>query len=144
MKKESSQAKPVQAKKVADLHWDCRHWKSTIRFVKDEITFLDHLLNSYVFEPNTPKMFESIQDFLRRLKKAKEKKDAVVNRIAHHENDLGGMLECIDDACDIGFYKKHNVLKAEVVGCADDFRNLKTEIFKYAGAILKSRKRGLD
>ena len=50
------------------------------------------------------------------------------------------MLECKDERCDLGFYNKHNALKAEVVSCMEDFQNLKAEIFNYAGGILKKRK----
>lgn len=129
-----------QAKKVDELHWDARHWKSMLRFMQDEITFIERLLNSYIFEPNTPNLFERLQDFQWRLKKAKNKKSGVIAQISKHEKNLGGMLECTDEACDLGFYQKHNVLKAEVVSCVEDFQTLKAEIFNYASGILKKRK----
>ena len=129
-----------QAKKVEELHWDARHWKSTLLFMQDEIAFIDRLLNSYVFEPNTPNLFERLQDYLQRLKTTKKRKAEVILQISTHENDLGGMLECKDERCDLGFYNKHNALKAEVVSCMEDFQNLKAEIFNYAGGILKKRK----
>jgi len=129
-----------QAKKIEELIRNTRHWKSKLRFVQDEILFIDRLLNSYVFEPNTPNLFERLQDYQRRLKTAKNRKAKVIQQISRHKNKLGGMLECKDEACDLGFYPKHDVLKAEVVGCVEDFQNLKAEIFNYAGAILKKRK----
>ncbi len=133
-----------QSKKVEELHWDTRHWKSTLRFMQDEISFIDNLLQSYVFEPNTPNLFERLQDYIERLKKAKSRKTQVIQQIINHEKDLGGMLECKDEACDLGFYQKHAILKAEVVGCMEDFQQLKSEIFNYAGGILKRRKPKTD
>lgn len=130
----------AQAQKLEELHCECRHWKSVFHFMADEITFIDHLINSYVFEPNTRNLFERLQDYLRRLKKVKSKKLKVVQKIIKHENHLGGLLECNDDTCDLSFYRKHNLLKAEVVDCMNDFQNLKTEIFNYASAILKKKK----
>lgn len=129
-----------QAKKVEELHWDAKHWKSKLRFMHDEVLFIDRLLNSYVFEPNTPNLFERLQDYQRRLKTAKEKKTEIIQQISRHESNLGGMLECKDEACDLGFYQKHNTLKAEVVSCVGGFQNLKAEIFNYAGGILKKRR----
>ena len=129
-----------QAKKVDKLQWDVRHWKSTMRFVEDEILFIERLLNSYVFEPNTPNLFERLQDYRQRLKKAKNRNTKLALNISRHKNNLGGMLECKDEDCDLGFYRKHDVLKAGVTGHLEDFQNLKAEIFNYAGAILKKRK----
>lgn len=139
-KMENNHIKSEQDRKVAELHWDCQHWKSSLKFLDDEMTFIERLLNSYVFEPNTPNLFERLQDYLDRLKKVNSRKKEVRKAIAKHENDLGGMLECIDAACDAGFYQKHNVMKAETIGSLDDFQNLKAEIFNYAGGILKKRK----
>jgi len=140
MNNEKSFKENEQARKVDELHWDARHWKSTLRFMQDEILFIDRLLNSYVFEPNTPNLFERLQDYRQRLKTAKSKKTEVIQQISRHEGNLGGMLECKDEACDLGFYRKHNALKAEIVATVEDFQNLKAEIFNYAGGILKKRK----
>ena len=108
--------------------------------MEDEIRFVDHLFESYIFEPNTPGLFELIQDYQKVLKTTRNKKRQVWQHIIKHENNLGGMLERRDKACDLGFHQKHDVLKAEVVGCVVDFQNLKGEIFNYASEILKKRK----
>ncbi len=137
---ENNKTRADQHKKVEKLHWDSQQWKSSLQFMDDEITFIDRLLNSYVFEPNTPNLFERLQDYQERLKIVKANRNVVREHILKHENDLGGMLECTDSDCDHGFYQKHDILKAEVVGCLDDFQNLKSEIFNYAGGILKKQK----
>lgn len=129
-----------QTKKVDLLHWDVRRWKSILRFMQDEMLFIDRLLNSYVFEPNTPNLFERLQDYRLRLKAAEKIKAKVMQQISGHKNNLGGMLECKDEACDLGFYQRHDMLEAEVVSCVENFQNLKAEIFNYAGSILKKRK----
>ncbi len=129
-----------QSKKVEDLHADCRNWKSKLKFLDNEILFMKNLLNSYVFEPTTPNLFERLQDYLFRLKKTRNGMSKININISKHENDLGGMLECADDACDLDFYQKHETLKAEVVDFMEDFQNLKAEVFNYAGGVLKKRK----
>lgn len=144
MNNEQSVTENEQAKKVDKLHWDVRHWKSTLRFMQDEMLFIDRLLSSYVFEPNTPNLFERLQDYQQRLKTAKKRKTKVMQLISRHKNDLGGMLECKDEACDLGFYQKHDSLKAEVVDCVSKFQDLKGDVFNYAGSILKKRKSTKD
>lgn len=129
-----------QNKKIEELHYELQGWKSNLHFIDDEIVFIDRLLNSYVFQPNTPNLFERLQDYQHRLKKTKDTKTKLKNRIAKNENNLGGMVECIDESCDLEYYQKHDKLKAEVVDSISKFRELKSEIFNYAGGILKKKK----
>lgn len=140
MKTQNGDSKTEQSKKVARLHMELKQWKSNLYFIRDEMIFIERLLNSYVFQPNTPNLFERIQDYLYRLKKVEQKREKFVALIGHHENDLGGMLECKDDNCDSYYYRRHDALKAEVVQCSHIFQELKSEIFNYAGGILKKRK----
>lgn len=137
---EDKQIKSGQDRKVEELHWDSQRWKSNLQLMEDELVFIDRLLNSYVFEPNTPNLFERLQDYKERLKKAKAGKKRVRESISRHEVNLGGMLECADNTCDKEYYQKHDLLTAEVLLCLDNFQNLKWEIFNYAGGILKKRK----
>ena len=130
MKKE--EIKIEQKKKLEDLHWQIQQWKSNLRFMDDEIIFINRLLDSYAFQPNTPNLFERIQDFKTRLKHVTIEKKEVLKQISKHENDLGGMLECTDIQCDLGYYRKQDKLQAEVDLCLENFN--------YAGGILKGRK----
>jgi len=132
--------KSSQAKKIEELHTDFQQWKSHLFLMQDELLFIEHLLNSYIFEPNTPNLFERLQDYQTRLKKAQINRLKVCQIIAQHEKDLGGMIQCTDAACDNAYYQKHEKTKAETVNCLENFQNLKSEIFQYAGGILKRRK----
>ncbi|TFG75824.1 MAG: hypothetical protein E4H26_05510 [Flavobacteriales bacterium] len=140
MNAENDFTKTDQSKKVDQLYLELMQWNSALRFMGDEILFLEHLLNSYAFEPKTPNLFERLLDYQARVKKAKTEESVVATHIRKHKNDLGGMLECTDDACDLTYFQKHAKLKAEWTACLEDFQNLKSEIFNYAGAILKRKK----
>ncbi len=129
-----------QTKKIEELHADFQQWKSHLYLMQDELTFIDHLLNSYIFEPNTPNLFERLQDYQTRLKKMSVNRQEICQMIAKHEKELGGMIQCTDTACDNAYYQKHEITKAESVSCLENFQNLKSEIFQYAGGILKRRK----
>lgn len=140
MKNTNNHTPAEQSKKVDLLHLELRQWQSNLYFMLDEMIFIDRLLHSYAFQPNTPNLFERIQDYLHRLKKAKQERANYVTLIGKHEKDLGGMLECTDDNCDLQYYQKHHTLKAEVAKCTQTFQELKSEIFNYAGGILKKKK----
>ena len=125
---------------IEELHSEIQQWKSNLQFMDDELIFIDRLLNSYVFQPNTPNLFERLQDYKSRLKHAKISKQEVCHHISRHENTLGGILECTDSLCDLGYYRKHDKLQATVAECLEGFQELKSGIFNYAGGILKQRK----
>ncbi len=132
--------KEAQARKEQELQLDCRNWKSALLFTHDEITFMERLLGSYIFEPNTPNLFERLQEYQDRLKAIKQKKARVQTAISQHGNHLGGILECADEACDLGFFQQHAELKVKVAAFNSAFQELKAEIFKYAGGVLKKNK----
>ncbi|MFC2148767.1 hypothetical protein ACFLR9_09390 [Bacteroidota bacterium] len=125
---------------IQKLHLDAQKWKSSFSLMNDELVFIEHLLHSYVFEPNTPNLFERLQDYLERLKLIKSDKTNVQNRMVQHENNLGGSIECRNSKCDEDIHVEHEKLKANVANCFQQFQILKSEIFNYAGGILKSRR----
>ncbi len=129
-----------QEKKAEELHWEIQQWKSHFQFLNDELLFITRLLDSYVFQPNTPNLFERLQDYKTRIKQIETTKKGIRQRISQQENILGGMLECTNSACDLTYYRKHDKLQIEIDGCLSQFQELKSEIFNYAGGILKKRK----
>lgn len=126
--------------KVEELHWESLKWKSHLLLMEDELLFINRLLKSYAFEPNTPNLFERLSDYRERISQVEKKKNQAKKNIASHESELGGIMECKDRACDNAYYQKHNAIEAEVLACINDFQTLKSEIFNYAGGILKKHK----
>jgi hypothetical protein len=129
-----------QSKKVEELQTDCKYWISTFNFFEEEIIFIKKLLDSFAFEPNTPNLFERLQDFKKRLAAVNIEWKSSKESILQHENNLVGMLKCKDKTCDLTFYNAHNILKKQVLENFDNFKILKSEIFNYAGGILKNNK----
>ncbi len=132
--------KADQSQKVERLHQELRQWQSNLYFMQDEILFIDHLLNAYIFQPTTPNLFERIQDYLFRLKKVKQQKEKLGTLVSNHEKNLVGMLRCTNSKCDEPYYQRHDTMKVEVTKCLKSFQMLKSEIFNYAGGILKKNK----
>lgn len=122
------------------MHWDCQQWKSTLQFIDDGIVFIEGLLNTYIFLPNTPSLFEKLQDYNRRLKNLKTIKAKVRSSLSRHENNSGGLMEVYDCKCDGQLYQKHDLLKAQVADCNERFKDLRSEIYSYAASILKNRR----
>ncbi len=123
------------------MHWDCQQWKSTLHFIDDGIIFMEGLLNTYTFLPNTPSLFEKIQDYNTQMKNLKKIKAEVRSSLSKHENISGGLMEVYDCKCDGQLFQKHDILKAQVADCVERFHTLRSEIYCYAANILKNRRR---
>jgi len=121
------------------LHHETRTWLSQLHFISDEMKFIEHLLDSYVFEPDTPDLFQRLQEYERSLAKSKKGCSEVCEQIRKHENKLGGLLELDNGTLDSAYVKKHLQYEAEVVRFMLEFQELKAAIFNYAGGILKKR-----
>lgn len=137
---EKSSIKPDQEKKLEKLHWESLKWKSHFLLMEDELLFIHRLLNSYVFEPNTPNLFERLMEYKSKIKMIEGNIAKVKANLTTHENELGGIMECVGKSCDKIYKKKHETIKAQALSCIEAFQELKLEIFNYAGSILKKNK----
>jgi hypothetical protein len=124
---------------IEELHEESKKWISHLNFMADEIVFFDHLLNSYVFEPDTPALFEDLQKYEGRLEESKRHCSKVIKDVVDHENKLGGLLEILNSSLDHAYQTKHQHFRAEAEDCLDNFIRLKEDIHAYASAILKKR-----
>lgn len=106
----------------------------------EQLEFTSQLLDSYIFQTDIPGFSESLEDFKARLKSIEAIKKEVRDRISKHESSLGTMLEASDSTDNRPHYRRHDSLQAMVYVCLKDFQDLKAEIFKCAGDILKRRR----
>lgn len=127
-------------KKAQELYLELQKWKSYIYFIDDEQLFMDRLLNSYIFEPSTPNLFERLELFKQKFAISKKKKQNLKKVFAEHEGKLGGILECTSAYCDATYNKKHKKFLQKVTAYVEDYIKLKSEVYEYAGSILKKRK----
>lgn len=130
----------ARSDKVEEMHFDLQGWKSNLHFAEDEIIFIDQLLHSDAFQINTPNLFERLQDYIERLKKSKKSKSQLLKSIRKNESELGGMMESTNISENLQYYQKHDALKTEVETYFTNFKELKSEIFNYAGGTMKKRK----
>lgn len=121
-------------------HNDVKVWKSNISLINHEITFIENLTNSYIFEPRTPNLFEKLEHFKAHIRTIKNRLDTLVQSLTKHDAELSGMLECDTVSCDVFFETKHLSIKEDYRDFIDTYNEVKTEIFNYCGTILKSNK----
>lgn len=126
--------------KIEIIHDELQDWKSYLQFIDREMAFIKGLINSYMFEPKTEKLFDQLETFKKNLTVARKNKNSLKKTIKLHENGLGGIFECSQAECDNHYYEKHQFLKSEMTEYIKTYIELKNEVYDYAGSILKQRK----
>lgn len=126
--------------KMEDFRCELQRWKSHFMFIEDEVAFIEKLLNSYVFEPTTPNLYERLDQFKQKFMGSKQKKKQLEKKILAQERQLGGILECTSHMDDVNYGKKNDRLRNEVGQYFEDYQKIKAEVYGYAGLVLKRRK----
>lgn len=130
----------VVENKIEALHVELQRWKSHLQFIEDEMHFIQKLLNSYVFEPRTPNLFERLEQFKQEFTESRREKERIKKLMLGHERHLGGIFECTSEVCDDSYYKKHEGLRNGILKYLDEYLKLKAKVYNYAGSVLKRRK----
>ena len=125
----------------SEYHKDMVVSKSKLLLIRDEFHFLNQLINSYVFEPNTPNLFERLQDYKTKLDQLHTKYDHMFGLLTDHDNELDGLMECDTIVCETAYDEKHIMIMELLDDFVDTFQELKSSIFKYCGSILKKHKK---
>ncbi len=123
-----------------EFHTTTKNWISSLQFIEDELRFIEYLMCSYVFEPDTPNLFERLQDYKERIQNIQFRKKNMAKWLLNHENELSGLLESRQEDSDSSYAEKHRELQVEFLLFHEDFQQLKSEIFNYAGGILRKRR----
>ena len=134
-------ATTISEQELRDIHFETLEWKSSIQFIQGEKLFMNQLLQSYVFEPTTPNLFERIQEFKLEIQDIEKEVEKLQEEIRKHESALGGMLECDTISCYNYYTEDHRRMTALFSDFYKKFQTLKYEVFNYAGGILKTKKK---
>ncbi|WP_318312802.1 hypothetical protein [Flagellimonas crocea] len=130
----------IRERKIEIIHDELQDWKSYLQFIEREMVFIKGLINSYMFEPKTEKLFDRLETFKKQFTASRKNKKSLNKAIKEHENGLGGIFECSQAECDNHYYEKHQSLKEEMTDYIKTYIELKNEVYDYAGSILKKRK----
>tara|TARA_R110000744_G_scaffold114950_1_gene214971 strand:- start:638 stop:1066 length:429 start_codon:yes stop_codon:yes gene_type:complete len=133
--------KPNHQMMMDRLHEQSLEWKSIILFMEEEIIFLEHLLHSYHFEPDTAELYERYHKYLKQLDEIKFAKNNLKVQIDGHEASIGGIMDSIDHFGDSSFYIEHDDINVLVQKTSEDYRKLKSEIFDYAITVMRKHKK---
>jgi tRNA U34 5-carboxymethylaminomethyl modifying GTPase MnmE/TrmE len=125
---------------LGKLHQESRNWLSAIAFWKDEVRFMQNLINKnfvYFFSNNDK---DSLKVLLKRIQEMeKTKLDTLKKKVINHEKHLADYSKNKTDFNEQIVRKEHAVLTNDLDLFQTNYRLIKTELFRLAEEVLKEK-----
>ena len=125
---------------IQELHEESKIWLSTIAFWKDEVKFMHHLINEnfVYFLSNDEK--GSLNALLKKITEIeKNKLDTLKTKVIHHEKTLSNYLQYGKELDEEKFKNDHENISKEFDFFQNNYRLVKSEIFRFAENVLKKK-----
>lgn len=121
---------------MQELIRDTSRWEHELDFIALEIRFIKLFLGSFPFSAERPNLFERVQTFIQKLENMEDPRKVFVEKIHSHKNELNTIHEKTDGL--IQFYAlNHEIIKEELNGLMQKYKQLKWEIYEYSDSIIE-------
>ncbi len=124
-------------KSTEELHNDARQWISEVRFIKDEIRFLEHLLSDNYINFLASGLYKKIEEYVNQISLEKKAGATLLGLINEQEKILSELIKtnCVTD--NKNYLENHKKLEIEVNAFLKKYKNLKQQIFKIVENVMK-------
>ncbi len=123
---------------IEDLNSAVQKWESDLRFYKDDLIFIQHIMDHYISVILLHENLDEIRESTMRLEDLKYRCDGLLKNIASLRRKMGDSFqEDVNNALLTGYSK----LKVRIKGFKSDFKALKVEIFSIADNAIEIGKR---
>ena len=124
-----------------EMHRITLLWLSELKFMKDEQFFLNDLIKHYTVQLVDSKIFGKSKEIVSALADLEKEGISLMKKMQAHENKLEIM---IDDVAQLEQEKAYRDTHRELTGTMDhykeDYREIKTGLFKLVSGVLKKEK----
>ena len=126
-----------------ELHDQSVEWINEIQFMSDEQVFLEHLLSAHFLDLSSPKLLDTTQKLIRKLKEVGTLGNDLMDKIQLHNKHLGGLIESTKKLTEVDLEMEHKSIKKDLDNYVLKFRYVKKKIFNIIKEIMKVQKRKL-
>jgi len=116
------------------------HWKSDLLFYKDDLTFLDHLIDKYFIWISKKENIDLVRDIELNLLQIYKQGNSLLKRVNKH---LHHLAELIDDPFKYDsheFRKEHEQLENDIAAYVIAFRKNRKETFVITEYVVDTEK----
>lgn len=124
-----------------EMHSATLAWLSELKFIKDEQRFLNSLVKSHTEQLIDHKIYDRSKQLVGNILDAEKELVGLLKKVQVHENQLEIMVDDVDQPRMEKAYKEtHLELMQVMQRYLEDYRKLKTELFKLLSRVFKQEK----
>ncbi|MDF1516618.1 MAG: hypothetical protein RQ864_04155 [Lutibacter sp.] len=121
-----------------ELYILTKHWKSDLLFYKDDLNFLDNLINKYLIWITNEKDSEAVRIIDNSILETAKKCTDLLQRVAKHLTDLAKLIEDPFKYDTQQFRTEHQQLEDDITDFVKTFRTNRKEVFEVTEHIIES------
>ena len=119
---------------MIQANWDqlyllTKHWESDLKFFRDDLKFLNKLIDKYFIWIDNEESIEEVSKLRNELQKIRSQSEDLLKKTQKHREQLGVMIEKDSDDSRI-FRLEHEHLENEVTEFVKAFRQNRKDIFR--------------
>ena len=119
------------------------HWQSDLQFYKDDLRFLDHLIDKYFIFLTQKDNLDEMRELTKRLTNESKECDSLIEKTTTHLSHLGQLIDDPYKYDSHQFREEHEKLEDAIATFIKKFRKNKKETFaiteKVIGKEIKKR-----
>lgn len=125
-------------KTIAELQYNMQRFRANLQFLKEDLDFLNFLVNTSIYKENMRDLFENLERFKKEILKAFNKCDMLITEANFQANQITQKIECDELACDNYFISAQNNLEKNIYDFIIESYLLKTEMYNYLKGVIKT------
>ena len=131
---------PAQGKKINwyEAYILVNHWKSDLGFYREDITFLQQLIEKYLIWITKKENLERVADIRKKGHELAVAAESLEGKISDHLKLIVDVLEERKFISSEQFLDRHGELEKELSGFVKDFRQKRKEVFKVTEYVMDS------
>ncbi len=131
---------PAQGKKINwyEAYILVNHWKSDLGFYREDITFLQQLIEKYLIWITKKENLERVADIRKKGHQLAVTAETLHGKISDHLNLIVDVLEERKYVPGEEFLNRHAELEKELSAFVKDFRHKRKEVFKVTEYVMDS------
>lgn len=128
---------------IFDANWKelyvlTKHWKSNLLFYKDDLKFLDHLIDKYFIWISKKEDSDAVRSIEKSIVKTDKICASLLKRTEKHLTHLEGLMEDPFKYDSHQFRTEHQQLEDDITNFVKTFRENRKEVFEVTSLVVES------
>jgi hypothetical protein len=128
---------------ILDANWEAlyfltKHWKSDLLFYRDDLNFLDNLIDKYLIWISNKKDSEAVRKIDNSILETAKKCSDLLKRVNKHLLHLADLMEDPFKYDSHQFRAEHQQLEDDITNFVKVFRNNRKEVFEVTKMVIES------